>query len=247
MRTLLEAEGIAVLPLPGAGETRLSLAVTEDVTGAQFRFVLAGPTWSDAHVAAAAAAARAAMGPDDLSVISGSLPPGVPSDMALALGRAARVAGGRAVLDTSGTALEAVAAARDGAGLILRMDRKEAQELSGRSLSDLAALADYAESLRADGVAEIIVLANGADGSVCAAPSGRFHAVSPRTPVVSAVGAGDSFVGAFALALHRGDVVPEALRFGTAAAAAAVMTPDTRLCDPVDVARLLPLTTLNPV
>lgn len=247
MRTLLEAEGIAVLPLPGAGETRVSLAVTEDVTGAQFRFVMAGPIWTAAHAAAAVDAARAAMRPGDLSVVSGSLPRGAPVDLVLSLGHAARAAGGRAILDTSGAALEAVAAARDGGGLILRMDRKEAQELAGMSLPDLAALADFAQALRADGVADIVVLASGADGSVCAAPSGRFHAVSPRSEVVSAVGAGDSFVGAFALALHRGDPVQDALRFGTAAAAAAVMTPDTRLCDPVDVARILPLTTLSAV
>ncbi len=42
-------------------------------------------------------------------------------------------------------------------------------------------------------------------------------------------------------------LVGEALRFGAAAASAAVMTPDTRLCTPEDGARLLPLTTLAPI
>jgi 6-phosphofructokinase 2 len=247
LHALLEAEGIHAVPLPGAGDTRVSLSVTEDATGAQFRFVMAGPIWTDAHASAVAAAARQAMAPGDLSVVSGSLPSGAPHDLVLWLGQAAVAAGGRAILDTSGPALAAVAQARAGSGLILRMDRKEAQELAATPLPDLTALADFALSLRADGVADIVVIASGADGSVCAAPSGRFHAVSPRSEVVSAVGAGDSFVGAFALALHRGDAVDEALRFGTAAAAAAVMTPDTQLCDAADVARLLPLTILGPV
>ena len=46
------------------------------------------------------------------------------------------------------------------------------------------------------------------------------------------VGAGDSFVGAFTLAL-AGDETPEnCLKLGVAAASAAVATEATRLCDP---------------
>jgi bifunctional ADP-heptose synthase (sugar kinase/adenylyltransferase) len=49
--------------------------------------------------------------------------------------------------------------------------------------------------------------------------------------VVSKVGAGDSFVGAFTLALSRGDAAADCLRFGVAAASSAVTTEATRLCD----------------
>ena len=57
--------------------------------------------------------------------------------------------------------------------------------------------------------------------------------------VVSKVGAGDSFVGGFVLALARGQDAGQALAQGVAAAAAAVMTEATDLCRPDDVARLL--------
>ncbi len=53
--------------------------------------------------------------------------------------------------------------------------------------------------------------------------------------VVSAVGAGDSFVAGFVLAMARGWPVQEALALGTAAASAAVMTPATELCHASDV------------
>ena len=56
--------------------------------------------------------------------------------------------------------------------------------------------------------------------------------------VVSAVGAGDSFVGALVLALSHGQPRDKALAFAVAAAAAACITPATRLCRPEDVARL---------
>ena len=56
--------------------------------------------------------------------------------------------------------------------------------------------------------------------------------------MVSAVGAGDSFVAGFVLAVARGWPVEEGLALGAAAASAAVMTPATELCRPEDVARL---------
>ena len=57
-------------------------------------------------------------------------------------------------------------------------------------------------------------------------------------PVVSAVGAGDSFVAGYVLAMARGWAVPEALALGAAGASAAVMTPATELCHAHDVERL---------
>jgi 6-phosphofructokinase 2 len=58
--------------------------------------------------------------------------------------------------------------------------------------------------------------------------------------VNSKVGAGDSFVGGYILALARGQSEAEALAQGVAAAAAAVMSAATELCRSEDVARLLP-------
>ena len=54
---------------------------------------------------------------------------------------------------------------------------------------------------------------------------------------VSAVGAGDSFVAGFVLAMARDWPVADALALGAAAASAAVMTPATDLCHAQDVDR----------
>ncbi len=78
----------------------------------------------------------------------------------------------------------------------------------------------------------MIIVARGADGSVLASKDGAWHAVNPPGPVVSKVGAGDSFVGAFTLALAGGEPPEECFRWGVAAASAAVSTEATRLCDP---------------
>ena len=112
------------------------------------------------------------------------------------------------------------------------MDGEEGEELAGRSLPSREDTAAFARGLVDKGVARIIIVARGADGSVMADEKGAWHAVNPPGPVISKVGAGDSFVGAFTLALAKGDPVEECLRWGVAAASAAVMTEATRLCDP---------------
>ena len=78
-----------------------------------------------------------------------------------------------------------------------------------------------------------------------ATDTGRWHVSAANDQVVSAIGAGDSFVGGFVKALAEGLDHPEALRQGAAAAAAAVMSPGTQLCLPEDFAAILPRTELT--
>jgi len=75
--------------------------------------------------------------------------------------------------------------------------------------------------------------------------NGAWHAVNPPGPVVSKVGAGDSFVGAFTLALSRGAAWEEALVQGVAAASGAVMNDATTLCSRADVEALARTATLR--
>ena len=92
-----------------------------------------------------------------------------------------------------------------------------------------------------------MILARGAEGSVLATAQGAWQASPPKVPVVSAVGAGDSFTGALALALARGQDWPQALELATAAAAAAVTTPATALCPPDVTEALLPRCKARPL
>jgi len=127
------------------------------------------------------------------------------------------------------------------------MDGEEAEGLAGKPLESRAASADFAQSLVARGLAEIVVVARGADGSVLATADARWHAAAAKVKVVSKTGAGDSFVGAFVLALSRGEPPERALQKGTAAASSAVTTAATQLCRAADVRRLTPLCTLTRV
>jgi 6-phosphofructokinase 2 len=239
---LLEAEGLQVRTVAAPGDTRQSLAVTDESDGAQYRFVLPGPEWdAGAEDAALDATAKAAPA-GALVVLSGSQPPGVAADFPQRLADALAARGARLIVDTSGPALERLLRHPDASARpdVLRLDEREAEALAGGAIADASASLDLAENLVSRGVARTVVMARGADGSVLAAPGLRLHVVPPRVNVLSAVGAGDSFTGAFTLALARGADLEEALRQGTAAAAAAVITPATELCHPEDVARLMP-------
>src|SRR3989338_2094708 len=80
----------------------------------------------------------------------------------------------------------------------------------------------------------------GGGGSVMVDAYSRIFAKAAKVKVKSKVGAGDSFVAGFVLALARGQDSAHALALGAAAASAAVMTDATQLCRVEDVMRLLP-------
>jgi 6-phosphofructokinase 2 len=228
---LLTQEGIATIGFQGPGETRLSLSVTDAGTMDQYRFVLPGPDWSEKDVDRAIDTLDQATGSDTLVVLSGSQPPGVAKNFPAILAEHVSERAARLIVDTSGPALVNLVEAPHAAIHVLRMDGEEAEELAGRPLPRPEDSADFAAGLVSQGVASIVIVARGADGSVLAAEAGRWHAVGAPVKVVSKVGAGDSFVGAFTLALSRGEPLPDCLRFGVAAASSAVTTEATRLCD----------------
>ncbi len=238
--------GLTLLPLPAPGETRESLSITETATGAQFRFVLPGPAFAprdtEALLAALLGALVSAVPAGAWVVLSGSQPPGLPDDLPQRLA-CALPEGARLIVDTSGPPLDHLLAEPDPLHppALLRLDEAEA-----RARAPGVPAADFARALVGRGVAGAVAVARGAEGSVLAAPAGVIACIPPVVPVVSKVGAGDALVGALALALARGADWAEALRQGTAAAAATVGTPGTALCTAAEVARLAPLCTLRP-
>lgn len=242
---LLADAGLDVQGFNGPGLTRQSTAILETSTGRQFRFGQPGPDWPAADSARALEEIQGLLTPDMIVVATGSLPPGVPDDFYVVLGQRVQAAGARMIVDTSGRAQKALLEQGHGLMQVLRMDRHESEQLAGHKLGTLAAAARFAQSIAKQGLAELVIMARGAEGSVFATARGCFHCVSPKGTVVSKVGAGDSFVGGLALGLARGQGFEDAGKLATATAAAAVMTPGSQLCAPETVARLLPETALT--
>ncbi len=247
LRQLVAAEGIPILTYPAPGETRHSFAVEDRTTGHQFRFTLPGPVWSPDDLARAVAAIDRATPEGAVVVLSGSGPLGAPASLYLDIMTALADKSPEVIIDTSGTALSKVAAGGVARPHVLRMDDEEAAGLAGKPMASRRDAADFAEALVVKGIADRVIVALGADGSVMADGARRLHVTAPKVPVRSKIGAGDSFVGAFALSLARGDDDAEALRLGATSAAAAVMTEGTELCRASDVEALLPQAVLSEV
>jgi 6-phosphofructokinase 2 len=147
----------------------------------------------------------------------------------------ARSAGYRVVLDSSGPAYrEAV----DAGPWLIKPNREEFEKLTGQPARSDDDLVEQARGLLASGRTHAILLSLGADGALAATAEEHRFIRPPAVRVVSAVGAGDSLVGALVLALERGWPLMSAACFGVAAGTAALATPGTELCRREDVERL---------
>ncbi|WP_077489277.1 1-phosphofructokinase family hexose kinase [Sinomonas mesophila] len=234
-RRLIEAERIPSVVIPIQGSTRQNFTVDETMTGQQFRFVLEGPELSDAEWRACLSVLAASMPVDGYVIASGSLPPGVPEDFYARVARLAREGGARCVVDASGAALAQALA--EGVFLV-KPSRRELGAYVHRTLDTEQSQVEAASALVAEGGAEYVALTLGETGAVLASKSGVVRLPVPSVQVVSAVGAGDSFLGGFMLRLAQGHPVEAAFRGAVAAGSAAVMTPATELCHRSDVERL---------
>lgn len=231
---LLREEGVPHEAVAIAGFTRESLSVEERQSGAQYRFILPGPQIGRADQerclnALAAAAPRA-----EFIVASGSLPPGVPGDFYRRVAELANAYGKRLVLDSSGAALK-----QAGSGIyLLKPSLRELEELTGRQIRSEREEVVAARLLVEHGCSQIVVVSLGARGAllVTAEKTQRFPAIPVSAK--STIGAGDSMLAGIVFGLAHGLGIQDAVQFGIAAGAAALLGSGTQLCRRKDVDRL---------
>jgi 6-phosphofructokinase 2 len=170
-----------------------------------------------------------------LAVASGSLPRGLGDDFWSKVAERAKKARFPLLLDSSAGADAALEA-----GLfLLRLDRDEIDALVGKPLDWPKGIADWASAQIERGACEMVIATHGDAGALLVSKTERIRIAPPKVEVCSAVGAGDSFVGAFSLAWSEGQPAADALRRAVAAAAATLLTPGTELCRKEDVERLV--------
>jgi 6-phosphofructokinase 2 len=232
---LLDRERIDAVPVEIANPTRESFTVNETSSGRQFRFVLPGPELQEAEWRRCLKVLEALEPFPDFLVASGSLPPGVPDDIYARMARMVGARGGRLLLDTSG---EALGAALEERVYLIKPNLRELRELTGRGIESEQEQEEACRELVLRRNAEMVALTLGDKGALLVTRDRTRRAAIPKVEVVSPVGAGDSFMGAMALALAREKSAEEAFVYGVAAGTAAVMTPGTELCRKDDVERL---------
>lgn len=194
-----------------------------------------GPQLGERDRAALHRAFRLALAESELVVLSGSLPRGLAADTYAELAQQVRAAGKRCLVDASGEVLRQAVAARP---FLLKPNRDEAEALFGRAVGDLDAAVGALRELSARGVA-MPVLSLGALGAVGMDESGVWHAAVELEQVRNTVGSGDCFLAGMAVAIRRGEPLPEALRLAVACGAANAMDVETGYVRPDQVEALL--------
>lgn len=237
VRQLLAAEGVPTLLQPISGDTRENFSVVETTTSQEFRFVLPGPTLQPAEWQACLDALATHTPPPRWLIASGSLPPGTPDDFYAQLARALAGRGLRVAVDTSGPPL---AAALQAGVALVKPSLRELRDVMQQPLEHAADWCTAAQSLVHSGAADIVALSVGEQGAVLATREGVWQAPALNVPATSGTaGAGDCFLATLVWALDRGDAPAEALRWGVAAGAAALLHPGTTLAQADDVRRLV--------
>ena len=218
------------------GQTRTNVTITDEAAHETTLLSYRGPEVDPRHVRTLEGRLRRYLSAGDWLVIAGSLPPSVEPQEYVRLIDLGRQLGATTVLDADA---EALTVGLTGRPDIVKCNHHEARRLLGRPLDDDAALLKAAEAMRELGAGTAIITA-GRRGAVAVSDDGVWWAKPPRTVVVSTVGAGDSLLAGLLYKLEDGAGIEEALRFGTAAGAAACLTAGTQLCKREDVERLLP-------
>ncbi|MFW5688719.1 MAG: 1-phosphofructokinase family hexose kinase [Spirochaetota bacterium] len=235
LERLLGHDDIEQRRIEVAQPVRENLTVVETTTGRQYRFGMPGPHLSRTEVDEARRVIGEQITSDGYLVASGSLSPGVPDDFYAALARTAREHDARFIVDTSGPPLHA--AINEGAFLI-KPNLRELAGLVGQETLEGQQVREAAEALVARGAAEYVVVSLGSGGAWFVSADGAEKLASPTVAVESRIGAGDSMVAGMVLALDRGQSILDAVRYGTAAGAAAVMDAETGLGSREHVDRL---------
>jgi 6-phosphofructokinase 2 len=235
LRQLVDREGVRSIAISVREETREDFTVLEESSGKQYRFVLPGTELSQPDWEACLNRLEEMEPMPPYVVGSGSLPPRVPDDFYARMAQIAKRRGSKVVADTSGRALAEVL--KEGVYLV-KPNLRELQELTDTTLQDRHSQVSACRKLIEPGKAEIVVLTLGANGAILVTSEDAYAAKASDVDVVSAVGAGDSFVGGMVWKLAGGGGLVEAFRYGIAAGSAAVLNPGTELCYAEDVTRL---------
>ncbi len=171
-------------------------------------------------------------------LISGSQPPGVPSEASAVLLKLAQSSGCLAFLDTSGSPLsEALAAGPD----FVKINREEAQSVTGVVVNDPVYAAEAVRKLldRGEKSAAISLGDRGIVG-IPRVDEPAVHAWTAPLRAKSTVGSGDSALAGFALATASGLSFERSLALAVACGAANCLAPLPARIRQEDVARFEP-------
>ena len=224
---LMQKDGIAVRTVPTAAASRISTQIAEDSGRFSNLNDVGGPITA-AELEALIDMLDQLVGADDVLVLAGSIPAGVPADIYAQLtlrfkGRCRAIA-----VDADGDALTA---ATEICPSFIKPNEHELAGFAGRSFSDFDDMIRFARSI-AGKVADHILLTLGGDGACYISKELCLRSESIPVKAISTVGAGDTFLAGFLTRFEQGCAPAECLAFASALSSAKVTMPGTTMPSP---------------
>lgn len=156
----------------------------------------------------------------ELAVLSGSVAPGLPTDIYAELIQIAANQGKKVILDTSGEALRSGVAA---APFLVKPNLRELEYLAGHRCGSRETVLEAAHQLLEKKITYVAVSA-GEKGMYLISRQRALYARAPKVKALNTVGSGDSACASFAMSFVRGDDMETMLRRAVAISAANTTT-----------------------
>jgi 6-phosphofructokinase 2 len=234
LESLLYNEGINSEVIETASHTRENLIVVDESANCQYRFGMPGSQIIQSEYEACLLKLEQMIGVEFI-VASGSLSPGIPTDIFGRLAGIAKKLNAKFIVDTSGEALQQ--AVKEGVYLI-KPSLNELATLTGKKRLNKEDIVEEARAIITSGGCEVMVVSLGADGALLVTKSKAIQFIPPSVELKSTVGAGDSMVAGIVFSLEQKISIEEAVRYGVACGTAATMNAGTELCKLADVQKL---------
>ena len=235
LEELLDQEGVSQHAVSVSAETRENFIVVASSTNQQYRFGMPGSEMPDNEQEGFFKEFERLDPFPEIIVISGSLPPGMSTEILKRIVRKGKEKKAMLIVDTSEEALREVLTE----GIFLaKPNLGELGRLVGIETLDNESADEAAQQLIREGKAEVIVVSLGAQGAYLITEDIKEYIPAPTVKKLSTVGAGDSMVAGMVSVLARNGSYSEMVRMGVACGSAATMNAGTQLFKKEDAFRL---------
>jgi tagatose 6-phosphate kinase len=233
----LAAEGLAAAPVWSEGETRTCETVVDRHGGEVTELVEEAPTPAGTDWERLAREMEDRLSGARAVVVTGTLPPGAPTDAYRRLLRPAAEAGLPLFVDTHGEALHEVAALAPALVKINAEELVRSLPASDREGGMALGLQAGVDVLRRAG-AERVLITRGARPAILSSDGGTWRYAMPEVQTVNPIGSGDAALAGVVHARGIGCAWEDAVRFGLACGTANALTDTPGIVCP-DTARRL--------
>jgi 1-phosphofructokinase family hexose kinase len=235
LRDGLEGMGIRTDFVEVSGETRTNVSVVSSDDEQYIKVNEPGPSISQEETNKLISKIRSLVQPGDWWVISGSLPPGIKTNMYTQIISLINAGGAKAVLDTSGIPLKLGCSAGP---FLIKPNIEEAAQVTGLKSDAHANPNKMIEVMHNLGVINIILSA-GKERSILSNGERQWVGTPPKIKEKNPTGAGDAMLAAVVYMLEKGDSILNAFIWGIASGSAAASQSGTGMASRSAVEKLL--------